>query len=189
MADELVERLLDWPYQGETMAHEAADRIKQLTAERDKAYASGYSDAETEISKSALGQRVAFLNAEYANAAARIKALTADFARQVHRTDEQRESYEQALSVMEAERDEALADGRKYEGAWMTAEGRLADAEAERNQWVAHAKNAVWTDSAELKLVEADNARLRAALELDPWFVGREAWKKYASIALTGDTT
>ena len=35
MTDELVERLLDWPYQGETMAHEAADRIKQLTAERD----------------------------------------------------------------------------------------------------------------------------------------------------------
>ena len=37
MTDELVERLLDWPYQGETMAHEAADRIKQLTAERDEA--------------------------------------------------------------------------------------------------------------------------------------------------------
>ena len=35
MSDELVERLLDWPYQGETMAHEAADRIEQLTAERD----------------------------------------------------------------------------------------------------------------------------------------------------------
>ena len=35
MSDELVERLLDWPYQGETMAHEAADRIEALTAERD----------------------------------------------------------------------------------------------------------------------------------------------------------
>ena len=35
MTDELVERLLDWPYQGETMAHEAADRIEALTAERD----------------------------------------------------------------------------------------------------------------------------------------------------------
>ena len=33
MSDELVERLLDWPYQGETMAHEAADRIEQLTGE------------------------------------------------------------------------------------------------------------------------------------------------------------
>ncbi len=37
--EELVERLLDWPYQGETMAHEAADRIEQLTAERDAAKA------------------------------------------------------------------------------------------------------------------------------------------------------
>ena len=36
MSDELVERLLDWPYQGETMAHEAADRIEALTAERDR---------------------------------------------------------------------------------------------------------------------------------------------------------
>ena len=36
MSDELVERLLDWPYQGETMAHEAAASIKQLTAERDR---------------------------------------------------------------------------------------------------------------------------------------------------------
>ena len=36
MTDELVERLLDWPYQGETMAHEAADLIEQLTAERDR---------------------------------------------------------------------------------------------------------------------------------------------------------
>ena len=46
MTDDLVERLLDWPYQGETMAHEAADSIKQLvatnkqlTAERDHAWA------------------------------------------------------------------------------------------------------------------------------------------------------
>ena len=31
MTDDLVERLLDWPYQGETMAHEAADRIEALT--------------------------------------------------------------------------------------------------------------------------------------------------------------
>ena len=36
-------------------------------------------------------------------AADRIEALTADFARQVQRTDEQREAYEQALSVMEAD--------------------------------------------------------------------------------------
>ena len=39
----------------------------------------------------------------------REKTLTADFARQVQRTDEQREAYEQALSVMEAERDRLRA--------------------------------------------------------------------------------
>ena len=76
--EELVERLLDWPYQGETMAQEAADRIEQLTAERDKAYASGYSDAETEISKSALGQDNTFLHSQYTNAKLRIEALTAE---------------------------------------------------------------------------------------------------------------
>ena len=36
--------------------------------------------------------------------------------------------------TLTAERDEAQADWRKYEGAWMTAEGRLADAEAERDR-------------------------------------------------------
>ena len=76
--EELVERLLDWPYQGETMVHEAADRIKQLTAERDKAYASGYNDAETEISKSALGQDNIFLHSQYTNAKLRIEALTVE---------------------------------------------------------------------------------------------------------------
>jgi len=59
---------------------EAADRIEALTAERDKAYASGYSDAETEISKSALGQRNSFLHSQYANAADHIKSLTAKLA-------------------------------------------------------------------------------------------------------------
>ena len=157
LSDDLVERLLDWPYQGETMAHEAADRIKALTAEvaelqqvfdlhwraqqrgvdnwrketpgndlvlpdsaelifwmleridaltaeRDKAYANGYSDAETEISKSALGQRNAFLHSQYANAAARIKDLN---------------------ELLE----EAQTEWSNYSSAWMTAEGKLADAE------------------------------------------------------------
>ena len=36
MSDERVERLLDWPYQGETMAQEAADRIEALTAENER---------------------------------------------------------------------------------------------------------------------------------------------------------
>ena len=34
--EDLVGWLLDWPYQGETMAEEAAVLIKQLTAERDR---------------------------------------------------------------------------------------------------------------------------------------------------------
>ena len=54
------------------------DRIEQLTAERDRAYASGYSDAETEINKSALGQDNTFLHSQYANAILRIEALTAE---------------------------------------------------------------------------------------------------------------
>ena len=76
MRDELVERLRngtsdfdDW--------EDAANRIEALTAERDKAYASGYSDAETEISKSALGQSNAFLHSQYANAELRIETMTA----------------------------------------------------------------------------------------------------------------
>jgi hypothetical protein len=35
--EELIARLRDWPYQGETMAVEAADRIEALTAELAKA--------------------------------------------------------------------------------------------------------------------------------------------------------
>lgn len=34
--EDLVGWLLDWPYQGETMAEEAAVLIKQLTEERDR---------------------------------------------------------------------------------------------------------------------------------------------------------
>jgi hypothetical protein len=52
-------------------------RAEKAEAERDEAYANGYSDAETEVSKSALGQRNDFLHSQYANAADRIEALTA----------------------------------------------------------------------------------------------------------------
>ena len=51
MSDELVERLLDWPYQGETMAEEAAVLIKQLTAERDHAWAM-VAKADTQVGQS-----------------------------------------------------------------------------------------------------------------------------------------
>ncbi len=83
MSDDLVERLRDFdPHLHEwEVVDEAADRIEALTAERDRAYASGYSDAETEISASALGQRNSFLHSQYANAADRIEALTAEVQR------------------------------------------------------------------------------------------------------------
>ena len=41
----------------------------------------------------------------------------------------------------------------------------LLAAQAERDQWIAHSKNAVWADSEELKLVEAERDRLRKELE------------------------
>ena len=81
MTDELVKRLRNKTRDSilkENDRVEAADRIEQLTAERDAAYASGYSDAETEISKSALGQKNAFLHSQYANAVDHIKVLTAE---------------------------------------------------------------------------------------------------------------
>ena len=77
MTDDLVKQLRANASWGDARFAEAADRIEALTAERDKAYANGYSDAETEISTSALGQKNAFLHSQYANAADRIEALTA----------------------------------------------------------------------------------------------------------------
>ena len=44
------------------------------------------------------------------------------------------------------------------------AADRIVALTAERDQWIQHAKNAVWADSEELKQAEADNARLREAL-------------------------
>jgi hypothetical protein len=103
MSDDLVKRLREpWFTNGcELYQLEAADAIEQLTAERDAAY----------VRKSALGQKNDFLRFQYAVAVNRIEALTADFARQVQRTDEQREAYKQALSVMEAERDRLIRAG------------------------------------------------------------------------------
>ena len=69
MTDELVKHMTGLIAAG-------LDRIEALTAERDAAYARGYNDAETEISKSALGQKNSFLHSQYANAADHIKVLT-----------------------------------------------------------------------------------------------------------------
>ena len=59
----------------------AMGRIEQLTAERDAAYASGYSDAETEISQSVLGLENTFLHSQYADAKLRIEDLQAQTMR------------------------------------------------------------------------------------------------------------
>ena len=107
--DEYVESMGSVMGGVEHMAQQMRDRIEALIAERDKAYANGYSDAETEISKSALGQSNTFLHSRYADAKLRIEVLTVDRA-------------------------EARAGWHKYEGAWMAAEGKLADVEAERDQ-------------------------------------------------------
>ena len=100
MNDELVKRLRANTSWGDDRFAEAADRIEALTAERE-----------------ALEQDNHRWKMECENFwRDREKALTADFARQVQRTDEQREAYEQALSVMEAERDrlrEALRCGQR----------------------------------------------------------------------------
>ena len=133
---ELIERLRS---SANRVVNYAGDRIEQLTAERDRAYARGYSDAETEISKSALGQRNDFLHAQYSEAVHRIKDLN------------------ELL-------DEAQTEWSNYSSAWMTAEGKLADAEAE-------------------------NSRLRAALEKissHSTFANSEGFKQIARAALTG---
>ena len=44
------------------------------------------------------------------------------------------------------------------------AADRIEQLIAERDQWIAHTKNAVWADSEELKLAEAERDRLREAL-------------------------
>ena len=46
-----------------------------------------------------------------------------------------------------------------------TTADRIEALTAERDQWIQHAKNAVWADGEELKLAEADNARFREELE------------------------
>ena len=52
-----------------------------LTAERDAAYANGYSDAETEINQSVLGLENTFLHSQYADAKLRIEDLQAQTMR------------------------------------------------------------------------------------------------------------
>jgi len=100
--------------------YEAHDRIKQLMAERDKAYARGYSDAETEISKSALGQRNDFLHSQYANAADRIEALTAERDRLASLNVELCDNYNTLLVVrsrLQDRAEKAEADNARLQNA------------------------------------------------------------------------
>jgi hypothetical protein len=108
---------------------ELADRIEALTAERDKAYASGYSDAETEISKSALGQDNAFLHSQYVNTKLRIDALQADNARLraallEERTDTLWNAYNTGM-----ERDGRWRHMCMSDGEWLERECGLDDSE------------------------------------------------------------
>jgi len=118
MTDELLLRRLrigwhddDTPIWVSDAMTEAAARIYALTAdrenrladlqiikaERDAAYAQGYSDAETEISKSALGQKNDFLHFQYANAVNRIEVLTTE-----------RDKYEIAWMTAEGKLEDAV---------------------------------------------------------------------------------
>ena len=111
MTDDLVQRLRDetrdWICKSADRM-EAADRIEQMTAEHDRAYSIGYSDAETEISTSALGQKNAFLHSQYAKAADRIEYLTAEVRRWQGLFDEKhRLMLEQKACAEKAEADNA----------------------------------------------------------------------------------
>lgn len=71
------------------------------------------------------------------------------------------------IEQLTAERDEAGAGWHKYESAWMTAEGKLADAEALiEAQAKDHASNNIRFAEAEhrAKTAEAERDRLRALL-------------------------
>jgi len=82
----------------------AADRIEALTKERDAAYASGYSDAEREISNTALGQSNTFLHSQLAMAKHRIEALTEQLAaarQDAKAAEDELEMQEQEACMME----------------------------------------------------------------------------------------
>ena len=59
------------------------------------------------------------------------------------------------------------------------AEARIEQLERERDEWIAHAKNAIWSDSEELKLSETKLAKAMEALreiagsspEAETWYI------------------
>ena len=102
MNDDLVKRLREiGKFSFGWTANQAADRIEALTAERDEAKA--LAKTRLDLARAEGVWRVEQFD--------RAEKAEADFARQVQRTDEQREAYKQALSVMEAERDRLIRAG------------------------------------------------------------------------------
>jgi septal ring factor EnvC (AmiA/AmiB activator) len=102
------------------------DRIEALTKERDAAYASGYSDAEREISNTALGQSNTFLHSQLAMAKHRIEALTKQLAaarQDAKAAEDELEMQEQEACMMEN-------DYIKLEKERDALEAKLAQAEA-----------------------------------------------------------
>ena len=104
-----------------------------------------------------------------ASAADRIEALTAQLESTLRDRKLILEERDRTFALMLARAEKAEAEWRKYEAAWMTAEGRLADA-------------------------EADNARLREALHFyadfyeapndGPWGVNSSDFGRTARAAL-----
>ena len=61
---------------------------------------------------------------------------------------------------------DAPADGLGTENLCIAAADRIEALVKERDQWIEHTKNAVWSDSEELKLANARAERLEAALRI-----------------------
>ena len=126
-------------------------RCDALTAERDAAYALGYSDAETEISQSVLGLENTFLHSQYADAKLRIEDLQAQTMR---------------LSGMvhDLKKEVAISDALLISEADVSLErlARAEAAEAERDRW----QQAFAAQSAKLQIaLDVGGEPVRAALK------------------------
>ena len=132
---ELIERLRDWPYQGETMAGEAADRIEALVREKAAAYAQGYGDCEAEISLTEIGRTNKFLHGQIAKWKARaerlevalreIESISVHSGGEVHGvTDLQWElAFVHAQDIASSALPDATADAATY-GVGITQDGK-----------------------------------------------------------------
>lgn len=81
--------------------------------------------------------------------------------------------------------DEELINGLRQNALWVTTHDAADRIEAlikEKDQWIAHAKNAVWTDSEELKLAEERVEELTASLSNMASLFAKEAAEKQVAI-------